>query len=192
MQKTSGLALLVAALLPVVPAGRAKTVVVRADWEKARTLLARGDFRPKVRVELQSAERVKGKLIEATGAGLRIASQGHETSFARKDIRTIRLAPRKAKRNNSRLIGLMAGISGGIGAGFLAAKAICSTGGGCNDAGALLLLVGTPIAVSYVFHKLGARADRGAVLVVLDEKAAKEPPVPPQAERPSPAEEEQP
>ena len=80
MQKTSALALLAAALLLVVPAGRAKTVVVRADWEKARTLLARGDFRPRVRVELKSAERVKGKLFEATSAGLRLGGTSRQVS----------------------------------------------------------------------------------------------------------------
>ena len=63
------LVVLAAALL-IIPAGRAKTVVVRADWEKARTLLDRGDFRPKIRVELQSSERVKGKLAGTSDADL--------------------------------------------------------------------------------------------------------------------------
>ena len=193
MQKTSALALLAAALLLVVPAGRAKTVVVRADWEKARTLLARGDFRPRVRVELKSAERVKGKLIEATGAGLRLEQRGSETLIAREDIRTIRLAPRKTTRYKNRLLGLLGGIPAGFGAGIITSL-YCCFGDGTSGGAALgyTVLVGALIAVPYGFYELGARADRGAVLIVLDESTAKKPPVPPQAEQTSPAKEEQP
>ena len=57
---------------------------------------------------------------------------------------------------------------------------------------ALVVFFGALIAVPYGFYELGARADRGAVLIVLDESAAKNPPVPPQAEQLSPAKEEQP
>ena len=186
------LVLLVASLL-AVPAGHAKTVVVRAGWEEARAMLAGGEYRPKVRVELQSSERVKGEFIEATGAGLRLAGKGYETRFAREDIRAIRLAPRKADRFTNRLLGLLAGIPAGFGAGYFAALATDCRGDvdRCTS-GSYAILVGALIAVPYGFYKLGARADRGAVLVVLDEGAAKKPPVLPQAERLSPAKEEQP
>ena len=72
MQRT--LALLLAAALLAVPAASAKTVSVEVPWEKARTIIAEGDFRPKIWVELQSSERLKGKLSRgdrhgpATGA----------------------------------------------------------------------------------------------------------------------------
>ena len=48
---------------------RAETVV-RADWEQARAMLTQGEFRPRIRVELKPSKWVKGKFIEATGAGL--------------------------------------------------------------------------------------------------------------------------
>jgi hypothetical protein len=48
-----------------VPAASAKTVSVEVPWEKARTIIAEGDFRPKIRVELHSSERLKGKLTSA-------------------------------------------------------------------------------------------------------------------------------
>ena len=187
------LVLLVASLL-AVPAGHAKTVVVRAGWEEARAMLAGGEYRPKVRVELQSSERVKGEFIEATGAGLRLAGKGYETRFAREDIRAIRLVPRKAKRFRYRLLGLLGGIPAGFGAGFVVAAATACGGDidRCNVAAADTILVIALIAIPYGFYKLGARADRGAVLVVLDEGAAQKPPVLPQAERLSPAKEEQP
>ena len=67
MQKT--LAWLLAAALLAVPAASAKTVSVEVPWEKARTIMAEGDYRPKIRVELHSSERLKGKLVGTTDAG---------------------------------------------------------------------------------------------------------------------------
>ena len=96
LQRT--LALLLVAALLAVPAASAKTVSVEVPWEKARTIIAEGDFRPKIRVELQSSERLKGKLAGTTDAGLRLKSRGTETSIAREEIRTIRLRPRKFHR----------------------------------------------------------------------------------------------
>ena len=186
------LVLLVASLL-AVPAGHAKTVVVRADWEKARTLLDQGDFRPKIWVELQSSERMKGKLAGTSDADLRLKHQGTETSIAWEDIRTIRLAPRKATRRTNRIIATVAGIPAGALSGLGATLLCC--GFEASPGPAWLqwpVLIGVWIAVQAGLYHLGARADRGAVLIVLDESTAKNPPVPPQAERPSPIKEEQP
>ena len=72
MQRTLAL-LLVAALLLAVPAASAKTVSVEVPWEKARTIIAEGDFRPKIRVELHSSERLKGKLAGTTHTGLTVS-----------------------------------------------------------------------------------------------------------------------
>ena len=53
--------------------------------------------------------------------------------------------------------------------------------------------IATLIAVPYWFYQLGARADRGAVLIVLDESAPDSPTPASQAERPpSSAKEERP
>ena len=132
LQRTLAL-LLAAALLLAVPAASAKTVSVEVPWEKARTIIAEGDFRPKIRVELQSSERLKGKLVGTTDAGLRLVRLRYETKIAksgsgrrqsarrferqdpetlieRKEIRTIRLRPRKTTRYKYRLIGVLAGI----------------------------------------------------------------------------------
>ena len=186
------LVLLVASLL-AVPAGHAKTLVVRAGWEEARAMLTGGEYRPKVRVELQSSERVKGEFIEATGAGLRLAGKGYETRFAREDIRTIRLVPLKAARRTNRIIAAVAGIPAGALSGLGATLLCC--GFEASPGPAWLqwpVLIGVWIVVQAGLYHLGARADRGAVLVVLDEGAAQKPPVLPQAERPSSIKEEQP
>ena len=189
LQKTP--ALLVAAVL-AVPAASAETVVVQTGWGKARTMLAQGDYRPKIRIELQSSERLKGKLIEATGTGLRLVRRGTETSIAREEIRTIRLRPRKTTRYKNRLLGLLIGIPAGFGAGFFFG-AVASGGdidrwGRASDTA----FFATLIAVPYWFYKLGARADRRTVLIVLDERAPDSSRDGSQAERPSSAKEERP
>ena len=207
MQRT--LALLLVAALLAVPAASAKTVSVEVPWEKARTIIAEGDFRPKIRVELQSSERLKGKLIEATGMGLRLVRLRYETKIAksgsgrrqsarrferqdtetlieRKDIRTIRLRPRKTTRYKYRLLGLLGGIPAGFGAGAF------SSGASASEALGAVVFFGALIAVPYWFYKLGARADRGAVLIVLDESAPDSSRDGSQAERPSSAKEERP
>ena len=188
LQRTLAL-LLAAALLLAVPAASAKTVSVEVPWEKARTIIAEGDFLPKIWVELHSSERLKGKLIEATGTGLRLVRLRYETKIAksgsgrrqsarrferqdtetlieRKEIRTIRLRPRKATRYKYRLLGLLGAISA------VAISAVAIPGGFFG--GYLGGVLAWP--VSYWFNKLGARADRGTVLIVLDESAPDSPP----------------
>ena len=73
-------------------AARAETVV-RADWEQARAMLTQGEFRPRIRVELKPSKWVKGKFIEATGAGLQVVYRNEGISFERENIRRIRLVP---------------------------------------------------------------------------------------------------
>ena len=181
MQRT--LALLLVAALLAVPAASAKTVSVEVPWEKARTIIAEGDFRPKIRVELQSSERLKGKLIEATGMGLRLVRLRHETLIAksgsgrrqsarrferqdtetlieRKEIRLIRLRPRKTTRYKYRLLGLLGGIPAGFGAGYFAGAV--ASGGDIDRWGRAsnTAFFAALIAVPYWFYKLEARADR--------------------------------
>ena len=216
MQKT--LALLLAAALLAVPAASAKTVSVEVPWEKARTIMAEGDYRPKIRVELHSSERLKGKLVGTTDAGLRLMRLRYETKIAksgspsgrrqsarrferqdtetlieRKEIRTIRLRPRKTTRNKYRLLGLLAGIPAGFGAGLFLGVVAC--GGDldtCNVAAANTAFFATLIAVPYWLYQRGARADRGTVLIVLDEREPDSSRDGSQAERPSSAKGEQP
>ena len=188
-------AFLLAAALLAAPAGRAETVV-RADWEKARAMLTQSEFRPRIRVELKSPQRVmviKGtldyrkrtevelkpnkwvnvKLIEASDEGLRVVFRSAEISFQRENISRVRLVP----RTKNRWIAFGAGIPAGIGAGFLASLYCCFLRDGGSVALGYVVLVGTSIAVPYVFHKLWG-GSRQAVLVVLKESTEKKPPVP--------------
>lgn len=200
---TKSCALLLSVTLLAAPAGHAKDVIVRADWQKARAMLTQGEYSSRIAVELKLPKRVtlipdrgklhprnrkevelkpskwlKGKFIEATEAGLQVLFRGHEISYTREEIRRIRLVHRAKNRR----IGLLIGIPVGIGVGLGSGKAYCSAGDRCGGVAGLMFLVGIPMAVAYVFHKLDRRSqgDRGDVIVVLDEITANKPPVPSQ------------
>ena len=198
-------ALLLAVALLTAPAVRAETVVVRAGWQKARAMLTQGEYRPRIALELKSPMRVmvtkgtfydrtrkeielkpstwvKGKFIQANEADLQVLYRGHENSFPPENISRLRLVTRSKNRG----AGLLLGIAAGIGAGFLASLGCCFVEGtsGSVELG-YVVLIGTPIAVSYLFHKLWG--GRGSVVVVLDESTAKAPPSPSQVRKPLPA-----
>ena len=200
-------ALLLSVALLSVPLARSETVVVRTGWQKARAMLAQGEYRPRIALELKSPKRVtltqnrgefhprnrkeielkpskwvKGKLIEATDAGVQLVFRGHEISFTREEVNRIRLVPLKADRNKKRWHYMWAGIPVGFAAGLLVSLLPCRGDLGECSAGGVLFITGiTMVATTFGFYKLGGRADRGEVIVVLDESAASKPPVPAQA-----------
>ena len=186
-------ALLLAAVLPAVPAARAETVVARVGWEKAQAVLAQDDFLPTIRVELQSGKRLKGKLIGMTDEALRIERKKAETAIVREDIRSVRLVPRKASRQKNRALALAGGAAVGFGGGLLAGAACCGTADELTTSPAVAwaAFFGTWAAIQFLTYRIGLRADRGAVLLELTEAAAdSSPPVP--AGRPAPEKEKQP
>ena len=145
----------------------------------------------RLRYETKIAKSGSGRRQSAR----RFERQDTETLIERKEIRTIRLRPRKTTRTKYRLLGLLGGIPAGYFGGVVGAALAC--GGNiessrCKDAARATGFIATLIAVPYWFYKLGARADRGAVLIVLDESAPDAPPPASQAERPSSAKGEQP
>ena len=123
----------------------------------------------------------------------RFERQDTETLIERKEIRTIRLRPRKTTRYKYRLLGLLGGIPAGFGAGAVSSLACClHDGASASEALGAVVFFGVLIAVPYWFYKLGARADRGTVLIVLDESAPETPLAPPHSGQPSPTKEERP
>ena len=182
-------ALLLAAVLPAVPAARAETVVARVGWEKAQAVLAQDDFLPTIRVELQSGKRLKGKLIGTTDEALRIERKKAEMAITREDIRSVRLVPRKTTRQSNRVLALAGGAAAGFGGGYLAALLCCIE---ADDVATGTAFFGTWAAIQVLTYRLGLRADRGAVLLELTEAAADVPlPAPLPAGQAAPAKEQQ-
>ncbi len=163
--------LLLVVVLLAVPAARAETLVMRVGWEEARTMLARDDFFRKIRVELQSDERLTGKLVGTSDAGLRIQQLRSETTIAREDIRSVRFVYRKTTRQKNRVIALAAGAGAGFAGGFLASLYCCFRDGGNKSLGKPVFF-GVWAAIQVATYRLGLRADRRAVLLELTETAA--------------------
>ncbi len=175
-----------AAVVLTAPVTRAETLVIRVGWEEAQTMLARDDFFRKIRVELQSDERLTGKLVGTSGAGLQLKQRKGETTIARGDIRTIRFVYRKAVRKKNRILAVAAGAGAGFAGGFLAYFACCfRDDSGADHSVGDSVFYGVWAAIQFGFYRLGLRADRRAVLLELTETAADSaPPAPTQAEEP--------
>jgi len=152
----------------------AKTVVARARWKETRALLAQPDYRPSLQIQLKSSKNMKGTVSGTTTAGLKLKRRGSETFIERTQIRSIKLVPRKASGHRNRILALVGGVPAGLGAGLGVWRAGCAAVGGCGDpanpigaAGFYAVLVAVPVIV----YRIAARADRGALLIILDESA---------------------
>ena len=150
----------------------AKTVVVKAGWKETRTTLAQPDFRLKLRIQLKSNKKMKGIVTETTSSGLRLERNGSETFIQRTEIHSIRLVPRKASSHRNRVLALAGGIPAGLGVALGTWHVGCGVAGGCGEppdpvgsAGFYAVLAAVPV----LLYKLAARADRGALLIILDE-----------------------
>ena len=153
----------------------AKTVVVKAGWKETRTTLAQPDFRLKLQIQLKSNKKMKGIVTATTGAGLRLERNGSETFIQRTEIHSIRLVPRKASSHRNRVLALAGGLPAGLGVALGAWHVGCAVAGGCGEpsdpvgsAGFYAILVAIPV----LLYKLAARADRGALLIILDDSVA--------------------
>ena len=154
----------------------AKTVVASARWKETRALLAQPDYRPALQIQLKSSNKMKGTVSGTTTAGLRLKRKGAETFIERTQIHSIKLVPRKASGHRNRTLALVGGVPAGLGAGLGVWRIGCAAVGGCGDppnpigaAGFYAVLVAVPVMV----YRFAARADRGALLIVLDESAPK-------------------
>jgi len=152
----------------------AKTVVARARWEETRALLTQPDYRPSLQIQLRSNKKMRGTVSGTSTAGLQLKRRGSETFIERTQIRSIKLVPRKASGHRNRMLALVGGVPAGLGAGLGVWRVGCAAVGGCGDppnpigaAGFYAVLVAVPVMV----YRFAARADRGALLIILDESA---------------------
>ena len=152
----------------VVPHAHAKKTTVRVSWDEARSIHESGDFRSGVQVFLKTSQRLQGKLAGITADGLRLKRKGSETLIPRNEIHAIRLVSRQMAGRRNRLIALAAGVPAGL---FAGAGVAASLSSDCCDFGKLgpteLIMYGTWAGVQYLLYKIGARADRQILLVVL-------------------------
>lgn len=152
----------------------AKTIVARARWKETSALLAKPGYRPSLQIQLKSNKKMKGTVSGTTTAGLKLKRKGAETFVERTQIHSIRLVPRKPSGRRNRILALVGGVPAGLGAGLGVWRVGCAVVGGCGEppnpigaAGFYAVLVAVPVMV----YRFAARADRGALLIILDESA---------------------
>ncbi len=173
-------ALLLVSLLSVawLAPAQASTVRVSAGWDDLQTMLSHGDYRARVKIMLKSSKQTSGILTGSTSAGLRLARNGREVVLDRDAIHAVRLVPRKARRSRGRNLAVIAAGPAGFGAG-IGAVALCCRGVFDESRVTVLhwaVFLGAAAAVAHQLYRLGARSDRGSVLVVLTESADESPP----------------
>lgn len=154
----------------VVPRVHGKKTTVRVSWDEAKAIHENGDFRSPVRVVLKSSKRVNGRFAGMTASGLRLQRQGSETLIARNEIHAIRFVSREMAGWRNRTIALAGGVPAGLFAGLGVAAGVSNV---CCDFGKLgpteLIMYGTWAGIQLVLYRIGARADREILLVVLHE-----------------------
>ena len=159
------IAMAILAGLLAAPDCLSKTITLSVDWDQARAIWEHGDFRQSVKVRLQSARQVRGTLVGITDSGLRIQKGQTATVIPRNQIHMIRLVPRRASTWNKRLLAIAGGIPVGLGAAY-GGGAICGdidADSTCNKTVPYL----TWGVAQYLLFRLGAKADRGALILLL-------------------------
>ena len=119
---------------------------------------------------------MKGHVSGTTAAGLTLERNGTVTLIERTAIHSIRLVPRKARgHHRHRVLALAGGVPSGLGAALGSWYIGCNVAGGCGEpshpvgsAGFYAVVVAVPV----LLYRFAARADRGALLIVLDESVA--------------------
>lgn len=169
------IALAVIALTTSGWTARAEQVSVRLRWDEARTMLAHGEFRAKVRVwqKANASKPLWGRLLEVTEAGIRLARNRAETLIDRDEVRSIRVVPTKGRPWRNRTVAVIAGVPAGIGASLATLYLGCIAVGGCGEGGlsdrdGAVGIVGAGIALPVWIYMRARGADRGSILLVLE------------------------
>ena len=165
MTKQPIVATILAALL-VAPECLSKTVTLNVDWDQARAIWEHGDFRQSVKVRLHSSQQLRGKLAGITASGIHIQKRLNETKVARDQVREIRLFPRRPSSWNGRLLSIVGGIPAGLAAAYGALvlfRVDIDRSATVNDA----VVFSAWGATQYLLYRLGAKADRGALVLLL-------------------------
>lgn len=154
---------------------RAEQVSVRLRWDEARTMLAHGEFRAKVRVwqKANASKPLRGRLLGVTEAGIRLARNRAETLIDRDEVRSIRVVPTKGRPWRNRTVAVIAGVPAGIGASLATLYLGCIAVGGCGEGGlsdrdGAVGIVGAGIALPVWICMRARGADRGSILLVLE------------------------
>lgn len=171
----SAIALAALALAASAWPARAEHVVVRLGWDGARTTLSNGHFRDKVRVwrHADASKPLRGKLVEVTQSGIKLARKRAETLIDRAEVRSIRVVPTKGRPKGHRIAAMIGAVPAGIGASLATLYVGCVAVDGCGEGGlsdrdGAVGIVAAGIALPVWIYMRARRADRGSILLVLE------------------------
>ena len=159
-------------LIVAVPL-HARETVVHLSWHEVQVVVTQAAFLPRIRIwtKVHGQQPIRGQLLEVTGTGLRIARGKAETFLPRDRVHSFRLFPRKATQRRNRTVAAIAAVPVGFGT-FLGTWALASKAGLVNESGggAEALVIPAAFAVPYLIYWAAHKADRGSLLIVLEDR----------------------
>lgn len=166
-------AVAVAVCLIVAVPLHAKETVVHLSWHEVQVVVTQAAFLPRIRIrtKVHGQQPIRGQLLEVTGAGLRIARGNAERFLPRDRIHSFRLFPRKATHRSNRTVAAIAVVPVGFGT-LLGTWALASKAGLASESGGGVgaLVVPAAFAVPYLIYRAARKADRGSLLIVLEDR----------------------
>lgn len=153
----------------------ARELAITLDWNDDRTVIDHIEPRSKTRVwtGADGRQRHKGRLGGITTTGLVVLKSKTATSLESADVHSIKVFPSKThNRGNRRMIAVL---SAPIACGSsFASWILCLIAGGpngdelCTNAGPVMLIFGSMIAVPWTLWRVARGADRGAIRIILN------------------------
>lgn len=159
------IAAVLAVLLYWAPDCLAQPTSIQIGWEAVRTVQQHGDFREGVQIRLKSGQRLRGSLAGIDQSGLDLRRKGVDTRVRRGEIHVIRFFPLKARTKKHRVLAAFGGIPVGI-LGGLGVVALCCDVDRSSSLAAFHL---TWAGIQVLLYKLGSKADRGKLDIVVQD-----------------------
>lgn len=159
------IAVVLAVILYWAPDCQAQPTTVTVGWDAARTIHENGEFRKGVRIWLASGKRLQGAMAGMDQSGLSFRRKGVDTRIPRDEIHAIRFVPLKPRTKKHRILAVFAGIPIGILTG-LGVVALCCDVDRSSSLAAFHL---TWAGIQVLLYRLGSKADRGALHIVIQD-----------------------
>ena len=159
------IAVVLAVILHWVPECLAQPTTVHVDWDAARTIHENGEFRKGVRIWLASGKRRQGSLAGMDQSGLSLRRKGVDTRIPRDEIHAIRFLPLKPRTKKHRILAVLGGIPAGILTGLGVVALCCDVDRNSSLAAFHLTWAG----VQVLLYRLGSKADRGTLHIVIQD-----------------------
>lgn len=162
-------------VLVAVPQARSGTTEVRLDWDGVRTIVDHVAPRPNVRERTVAnpGQVIRARLTAVTETGLALSKGRNEISVLSEDVLSIRIFPARTRNRRNRRIAAIFAVPIGIGTFVGTTLLTALTTGGIPEGGyghgPSIGFLAAGVAVPYLVYKKARSADRGSILIILDQ-----------------------